>query len=75
MRHFAASIVVHEFTHYLQAVQRGFASYACADAIKLEHEAYGVQQAYIVSYGSYVTVGVSMHRAGCGGSASENVVQ
>jgi hypothetical protein len=71
----AASIIVHEFTHYLQAAKRGFAPYQCAEAISLEHEAYGVQQAYIVSYGSFVTVGVSMHRAGCEGSASENVVQ
>jgi len=29
-----------------------------------------VQNAYIVSYGHYSQVGVSMQNAGCGGSAS-----
>jgi len=71
----AASIIVHEFTHYLQAVKRGFAPYQCQTAIELEREAYGVQTAYIVSYGRYVPVGISMHNAGCGGSASESVVR
>jgi len=71
----AASIIVHEFTHYLQAAKRGFAAYRCEEAIELEHEAYGVQNAYIVSYGRYWQVGVSMHNAGCGGSASESAVR
>ena len=71
----AASIIVHEFTHYLQAVKRGFAPYRCQAAIELEREAYGVQTAYIVSYGRYLLVGISMHNAGCGGSASESVVR
>ena len=66
----AASIIVHEFTHYLQAAKRGFAAYRCEEAIELEREAYGVQNAYIVSYGRYRQVGVSMHNAGCEGSAS-----
>jgi hypothetical protein len=70
----AASIIVHEFTHYLQAANRHFAPYRCEEAIELEHEAYGVQSAYIVSYGRYLQVGVSMHNAGCGGSASEGPV-
>ena len=70
----AASIIVHEFTHYLQAAKRGFAAYRCEEAIELEREAYGVQNAYIVSYGRYWQVGVSMHNAGCGGSASESAV-
>jgi len=70
----AASIIVHEFTHYLQAAKRGFAAYRCEDSIELEREAYGVQNAYIVSYGSYLQVGISMHNAGCEGSASESPV-
>jgi hypothetical protein len=65
----AASIVVHEFTHYLQAVNRGFAPYECTEAVKLEHEAYSVQNAYLVAYGSYMQVGLSMHTVRCSGSA------
>ena len=71
----AASIIVHEFTHYLQATKRGFAAYRCEDSIELEREAYGVQNGYIVSYGSYLQVGLSMHNAGCEGSASESPVR
>jgi hypothetical protein len=67
----AASIVVHEFTHFLQAANRGFARYTCEKALELEREAYNVQNAYIVAYGRYMQVGVSMHNAGCGGNASE----
>ncbi len=66
----AASIVVHEFVHYLQAVSRGFAPYDCRQALHLEREAYQAQSAYLVSYGRYLPVGVSMHAANCGGSAS-----
>jgi hypothetical protein len=69
----AASIIVHEFTHYLQAADRRFAPYRCEEALQLEREAYGVQSAYIVAYGRYVPVGVSMHNAGCEGSASETM--
>ena len=67
----AASIVVHEFTHYLQAADRSFAKYGCAQALSLEREAYNVQNAYIVAYGRYMQVGISMQNAGCEGSASE----
>jgi len=70
----AASIIVHEFTHYLQAVNRGFATYKCNEALELEHEAYSVQNAYLVAYGRYMQVGLSMHNAGCTGSGSESVV-
>ena len=62
----AASIVVHEFTHFLQAAQRGFAAYGCASALQLEREAYNVQNAYLAAYGSYERAGISMHNAGCG---------
>jgi len=61
----AASIVVHEFMHYLQAVNRSFAPYSCRDALMLEREAYNVQNAYLAAYGTYVRVGTMMHRVGC----------
>ena len=67
----AASIVVHEFTHYLQAANRSFAKYGCAQALELEREAYNVQNAYIVAYGRYMQIGISMQNSGCEGSASE----
>ncbi len=70
----AASIIVHEFTHFLQSANRGFARYSCEEALELEHEAYKVQNAYIVAYGRYIPVGVSMHNAGCVGNASERSV-
>jgi len=70
----AASIIVHEFTHYLQAVNRGSAPYACSDAIDLEHEAYTVQNAYLVAYGRYLHVGLSMHNSGCTEQAAQAVV-
>jgi hypothetical protein len=61
----AASIVVHEFTHFLQAANRGFAVYDCETALQLEREAYSVQNAYLSNHGSEVRVRVSMHDAGC----------
>jgi hypothetical protein len=70
----AASIIVHEFTHYLQAANRGFARYQCAEALELEHEAYAVQNAYLAAYGRYMQIGLSMHNAGCAGSAGQAVV-
>ena len=69
----ATSIIVHEFTHYLQAVHRQFAPYRCEQALLLEREAYAVQSAYIVAYGRYLPIGVSMHTASCDGSASERM--
>jgi hypothetical protein len=66
----AASIIVHEFVHYLQAASRGFAPYDCDEALKLEREAYQAQNAYLASYGRYLPVGVSMDTANCAGSAS-----
>jgi len=66
----AASIVVHEFTHYLQAANRDFAKYGCTQAIELEREAYNVQNAYIVAYGRYMQVGISLHNTGCGARAA-----
>jgi hypothetical protein len=68
----AASIVVHEFTHYLQAANRDFSKYGCTQAIDLEREAYNVQNAYIVAYGRYRQVGISLHNTGCGARAAES---
>jgi len=67
----AASIIVHEFTHYLQAVNRSFGQYGCGQALELEHEAYSVQNAYLIAYGRYMRVGISMQNSGCEGSAGE----
>lgn len=71
----AASIVVHEFVHYLQAASRGFSPYDCQHALLLEREAYQAQTAYLVSYGNYMPVGLSMHAANCAGSASNGEVR
>jgi hypothetical protein len=60
----AASIVVHEFTHYLQG-QAGRSHTTCSDVIDLEREAYGVQKEYLLRNGVLANgVGlttVSMH--------------
>jgi hypothetical protein len=75
-----ASVVVHEMTHYLQAqagkLERRTAAASagatkamfvdCELTIDLEREAYAVQQAYLISYGVYQPIGVSMHSVGCG---------
>jgi len=70
----AASIIVHEFIHYLQAANRSFAPYKCEESLQLEREAYKLQAEYIVGYGRYIPIGVSMHGASCAGSASANVI-
>lgn len=77
----ASSIVVHEMVHYLQAVARGedaledgaaFGSIAsCKLVVQLEYEAYGVQQRYILQYGSYIPVGLSMRRVACADTSSD----
>ena len=71
----AASIIVHEFVHYLQAADRDFTSYDCNQALALEREAYQMQAAYLVSYGRYLPVGISMHGSGCAGGASNGTEQ
>jgi hypothetical protein len=80
----ASSVIVHEMTHYLQA-QAGklehrataalggsatATSVNCELTIELEREAYAVQQAYLVRYGVYRPIGVSMHAVGCGEDAA-----
>jgi hypothetical protein len=63
---YASSILVHEMVHYLQQESKKYAApYTCDDAIKMEHEAYAVQREYILRYGDYMPVGISMHSAGC----------
>lgn len=73
----AASVVVHEMVHYLQGVHRNHgipaagAAYGelprCSEAIDLEREAYAVQREFLLRYGVYQPVGVSMLRVGCEG--------
>jgi hypothetical protein len=63
---YASSIVVHEMVHYLQqASGRWSTTYTCKDAMAMEREAYAAQQAYLVNYGVYQPVGLSVHNAGC----------
>ena len=45
---FAASLVVHEFTHYLQHKSGDFVSLSCEDSVAREREAYYVQNRYII---------------------------
>lgn len=44
---FAASLIVHEFTHYLQHQSGDFESLSCEDSVAREREAYYVQNRYI----------------------------
>lgn len=63
----AASIVVHEMVHHLQheAGRVDPEKWSCENAIELEREAYSVQREFLLRYGVYQPVGVSMHRVGC----------
>lgn len=71
----AASVVVHEMVHYLQGISRhegvpaNGAAFgerpSCADAIAMEREAYGVQREFLLRYGVYQPVGISMLGVGC----------
>ncbi|WP_280151501.1 hypothetical protein [Piscinibacter sp. XHJ-5] len=73
----ASSIVVHEMVHYLQSVARGDntptggaafgAMPSCRQFIRWEYEAYGAQREYILRYGTYLPVGLSMLHAHCEG--------
>lgn len=62
----ASSVVVHEMVHYLQhqAAAREL-PFDCAATIALERQAYGVQREFLLRYGVYQPVGVSMHKVGC----------
>lgn len=62
----ASSVVVHEMVHYLQHLSgRYHAPYTCQDSLAMEREAYGAQRDYLLAYGVYQPVGVSMHAVGC----------
>ncbi len=47
-RSFAASLLVHELTHYLQHKSGKYESLSCEDSVAREREAYYVQNRYIV---------------------------
>ena len=71
----ASSVVVHEMVHYLQGASWGIpeglkgAAYGevptCHEAIEMEIEAYAAQREFLLRYGEYQPVGVSMLRVGC----------
>lgn len=70
----AASVVVHEMVHYLQYLARkgampangaAFGEPVCPDAIAMEREAYAAQREFLLRYGVYQPVGISMLRVGC----------
>ena len=60
-----ASIIVHEYVHYLQHVYASTEFTNCENAIRLERQAYYVQQEFLVRNGIYQPVGASMHKVGC----------
>ncbi len=70
-----SSIIVHEMVHYLQAVERGDDRLApgaafgvaptCEQAIAWERQAYGAQREYLLRYGVYRPIGLSMARVTC----------
>ena len=76
---FASSIVVHEMVHYLQSVARGddvlkdgaafSITPSCQQIVRWEFEAYAAQREYILRYGTYLPVGLSMLHARCEDSA------
>ena len=45
---FATSLIVHEFTHFLQHKSGTFVSNSCEDSVAREREAYDVQNRYIM---------------------------
>ena len=63
---YAASVVVHEMVHYLQYQARGGRGFSdCESTIQLEREAYQAQRDFLLRYGVYQPVGVSLHHVGC----------
>jgi len=79
---FASSIVVHEMVHYLQGVARGddalrsgaafTVAPSCKQVVRWEREAYSVQREYIMRYGAYLPIGVSMSHVQCEDGAMPN---
>jgi len=45
---FATSLIVHEFTHFLQHKSGAFDSLSCEDSVEREREAYHVQTLYAI---------------------------
>jgi hypothetical protein len=70
---FASSIVVHEMVHYLQhrSGKFGGVPYSCRDSLAMEREAYQAQREYLLRYGVYYPVGISMNHVGCELTAQE----
>ena len=63
---YASAVLLHEIVHYLQQESRRYPTpYSCADALAMEHEAYGAQREFFLRYGIYQPVGISMHNVGC----------
>jgi len=62
----ASSVVVHEMVHYLQHVSGGhLPPYSCEESLAMEQEAYQAQRDYLLKYGVYQPIGISMHHVGC----------
>ena len=63
---YARSILVHEMVHYLQYASGNYGEpYSCEAVIEMEREAYRIQSEFLVRYGVYQPVGLSMHAVGC----------
>lgn len=45
---YETSVIIHEFTHYLQHRSGLYDSLSCTDSLYREREAYGVQNAYFI---------------------------
>lgn len=72
---YASSILVHEFVHLLQQESGRFeAKYSCETALAMEREAYAVQREFLLRYGVYQPVGMSMHSVGCESVAPKTAV-
>jgi hypothetical protein len=71
----ADSIIVHEFIHYLQGVNRNHGKIAvgaafgekpgCVAAIEMEREAYRIQNEFLLENGNVNRMGISMLRVSC----------
>ncbi|HEY6436209.1 MAG TPA: hypothetical protein VIY47_06440 [Ignavibacteriaceae bacterium] len=61
----AASIVVHEYVHYLQDLNGKYTK-TCENIVELEREAYGVQKEYLLRNGVFANgVGISVTPMHC----------
>lgn len=81
---FASSVAVHEMVHYLQNLakpmvyQHGLTArdgqhVLCGQTIERERQAYAVQREFLLSYGIYWPVGISMTHVGCETEAGKAV--